>query len=86
MIILDHEKIINERLNELLSLDCYIPLCLHCYLDDTYFDRASEQALNEYYQKRTELQCTNDKGRYMKDDLMKWLDEHKEFKDIIQYG
>ena len=86
MIILDHEKIINEKLNDLLSLDCYIPLCLHCYLDDTYFDRATEEAKRQYYTARTDLQCTSDKGRYMKDDLRKWLTEHKEFMDIIKDG
>lgn len=83
---LDHQKIRMEKIEELSSMTGYVPLALHIYLPPNYWDVATEQALKEYYQKRTDLQCAKDKRKYLMDDLLSWINEHKSFKDIIING
>lgn len=83
---LDHQKIKEEKINDLANMKGYVPLALHRYLPNNYWDVATEQAKKEYYQKRTELQGASNPNKFLEDDLMSWIKEHKNFKDIIQNG
>ena len=64
----------------------YIPLCLHCYLDDDYWTNASEKAKRQFYLKRTQLQGAKDYGQFIEDDLLEWVEQNKEFENIIIRG
>ena len=79
---LNHNKVL-EHLDELNEIDEYIPLVLHRYVGLSYFDRATGNAIKEYYRVRTGLQGASDYNKYLEDDLKKWLKNHKEFEDII---
>jgi len=84
---LNHKKIVEDELyKRLWETDGYVPLVLHTYLDPEYWNRATEQAKQRYYLKRTQLQGAESYGKFLQDDLLEWIKEHKEFKDIIING
>ena len=83
MVKLDYDRML-ERIVELNELDCYIPLVLHNYIDQvSYFDRVSDDVAQQYYDARTQLMRVDDYNKYLTEDLIKWLEKHKEFQDII---
>lgn len=83
MVKLNYDRIL-DRIVELNELDCYIPLVLHSYIDQArYFDHVSDDVAQQYYNARTQLMRVDDYNEYWTKDLINWLEEHEEFKDII---
>ncbi len=82
---LNHE-IILSKIDELNKINDYIPLTLLRYVGLDYFDRATKEALKEYYKNRTDLQRASNYNEYLEKDLKNWLKNHKEFEDILTDG
>lgn len=79
---INHDKVLS-KIDELNKINDYIPLMLMRYVSLDYFDRATDKALKEYYKNRTALQVVDDFNSFLEKDLTDWLNEHKEFEDII---
>lgn len=72
-----------ERIGEIEELNVYLPLVLCGLVSVDYLYRLDDKEKKKYYQHRTELMRTNDYNGYLEKDLMEWLKEHKEYKDIL---
>ena len=83
MITLDYTKLTKKQIKKLQKTKDYVPLSIHFLLDNNYFNRATEKAKQQYYKNRTDLQCVGDKGKYLEEDLMEWIKEHEDFKNMI---
>jgi len=73
-----------EKVEELNKYNGYIPLLLHSYIDISYFDRISHKVELEYYHTRVALQGSSNPSEFLKEDLMKWIKQNPNYKEIIE--
>lgn len=79
---LNHQVLMQNR--ELLdNYKDYLPLALHGYVSLNYYDNATDKALQEYYNKRIQLQREDKGSDFVIKDLKRWIKKNPEFKYLL---
>lgn len=90
---IDHEKI-DELLEDLSKLDIYLPILILDKLDYGYVDTATDEAREQMGKAHTlyRVLCENEfdsdedlSSELLLKDLYAWVQEHKEYEDILIY-